>query len=88
MAKQIKLSYRFGATKAERDAWDALAEIAKDVSKVTTGEGEYTYQGKLKNGISWVGIYYGVDGKLVEVRVSDGAKECIYDGAAGTYTVS
>ena len=65
-----------------------LAEIAKDVSKVTTGEGEYTYQGKLKNGISWVGIYYGVDGKLVEVRVSDGSKECIYDGATGTYTVS
>ena len=30
MAKQIKLSYRFGATKAERDAWDALAEIAKE----------------------------------------------------------
>lgn len=30
MAKQIKLSYRFGATKAERDAWDALANIAKE----------------------------------------------------------
>ena len=31
MAKQkITISYRFGATKAERDAWDALAEVAKE----------------------------------------------------------
>lgn len=29
MAKQIKLSYRFGATKAEKEAWRALYEAAK-----------------------------------------------------------
>ena len=60
-----------------------LAEVAQDMTKVVE-----EYHGKLKDGISWIGIDYEADGKLVHVVVSDGAKECIYDGATGTYTVS
>ena len=59
-----------------------LAEVAQDIAKV-----EDVYEGKLKNGVSWIIITYDTDGKLVEVRVSDGAKECIYDGKTGDYTV-
>lgn len=59
-----------------------LAEIAQDITKV--GE---DYQGKLKNGISWVGIDYGNDGKLIQVLVSDGTQTCTYDGKTGDYTV-
>ena len=59
-----------------------LAEIAQDITKV--GE---DYQGKFKNGISWVGIDYGNDGKLIQVLVSDGTQTCTYDGKTGDYTV-
>ena len=60
-----------------------LAEVAQDITEVRE-----EYHGKLKDGISWIGIDYETDGKLVHVVVSDGAKQCIYDGDAGTYTVS
>lgn len=59
-----------------------LAEIAQDITKV--GE---DYQGKLKNGIVWIGIDYGDDGKLIRVLVNDGTQTCIYDGKTGDYTV-
>lgn len=59
-----------------------LAEIAQDITKV--GE---DYQGKLKNGIVWIGIDYGNDGKLIQVLVSDGTQTCTYDGKTGDYTV-
>ena len=59
-----------------------LAEIAQDITKVGDA-----YQGKLKNGISWVGIDYGDDGKLIRVLVNDGTQTCTYDGATGDYTV-
>ena len=59
-----------------------LAEIAQDITEV-----EGFYKGKFKNGISWVGIDYGDDGKLIRVRVNDGTQTCTYDGATGDYTV-
>ena len=59
-----------------------LAEIAQDITKVGDA-----YQGKFKNGISWVGIDYGNDGKLIQVLVSDGTQTCTYDGKTGDYTV-
>ena len=59
-----------------------LAEIAQDITKVGDA-----YQGKFKNGISWVGIDYGDDGKLIQVLVSDGTQTCTYDGKTGDYTV-
>lgn len=66
-----------------------LAEIAKDVSKVTTGEGEYTYQGKLNNkDILWVNVHYDENGKVLSAQVATASKICTYYGDAGTYTVS
>ena len=59
-----------------------LAEIAQDITKVGDA-----YQGKFKNGISWVGFDYGNDGKLIQVLVSDGTQTCTYDGKTGDYTV-
>lgn len=60
-----------------------LAEIAQDITKV--GE---DYQGKLKNGIVWIGIEYDDSGKVNRVIVSTDSKICTYYGDAGTYTVS
>ena len=60
-----------------------LAEIAQDITEV-----EGSYKGKFKNGITWVGIDYGNDGKLIHVLVSDGTQTCTYNGTTGTYTVS
>ena len=59
-----------------------LAEIAQDITEV----GGF-YKGKFKNGITWVGIDYGNDGKLIHVHVNDGTQTCTYDGATGDYTV-
>ena len=59
-----------------------LAEIAQDITEV----GGF-YKGKFKNGITWVGIKYGNDGKLIHVHVSDGTQTCTYYGATGDYTV-
>ena len=59
-----------------------LAEIAQDITEV----GGF-YKGKFKNGITWVGIKYGNDGKLIHVHVSDGTQTCTYDGKTGDYTV-
>ena len=59
-----------------------LAEIAQDITEV-----EGSYKGKFKNGITWVGIKYGNDGKLIHVHVNDGTQTCTYDGKTGDYTV-
>ena len=59
-----------------------LAEIAQDITEV-----EGSYKGKFKNGITWVGIDYGNDGKLIYVLVNDGTQTCTYDGRTGDYTV-
>ena len=59
-----------------------MAEIAQDITKVGDA-----YQGKFKNGISWVGIDYGNDGKLIYVLVNDGTQTCTYDERTGDYTV-
>ena len=66
-----------------------LAELAKDVTKVTTDEGAVTYQGKLNNkDILWVNVHYDENGKVLSAQVATASKICTYDGDAGTYTVS
>lgn len=65
-----------------------LAELAKDVTKVTTDGGAVTYQGKLNNkDISWVNVDYDQNGKVLSAQVVTASKTCTYNGETGDYTV-
>ena len=65
-----------------------LAELAKDVTKVTTDGVAVTYQGKLNNkDISWVNVDYDQNGKVLSEQVVTASKTCTYNGETGDYTV-
>lgn len=65
----------------------SLAEVLD--SDFTVIPGEITsFSGSLKYGLVSIGVAYDKNGKLTYVTLSDGARECKYDGETGEYTIT